>query len=129
MRRWRGSHGQLHGIQSTFGYIKTMGRLGEFDMDLTSLESLGKIAGLGGIAIGAVVLITRSVIDRTPSLPPKERGPLLRSVAMGAFGIGALGIVAWLLGNLSVGNVTANHGGVAVKGNLNGSTITGGTGK
>ena len=98
-------------------------------MDLTSLESLGKIAGLGGIAIGAVVLITRSVIDRTPSLPPKERGPLLRSVAMGAFGIGALGIVAWLLGNLSVGNVTANHGGVAVKGNLNGSTITGGTGK
>ncbi len=64
-------------------------------MDLSQLELLGKIAGIGGIAIGAVVLIIRGVLDRTSSVPARQRASMLRLVAIGAFGVGALGIVAW----------------------------------
>ncbi|HME27580.1 MAG TPA: hypothetical protein VKI44_40705 [Acetobacteraceae bacterium] len=82
-------------------------------MDLSSLAALGKVAGLGGLAIGAVVLLVRPLIDRAASVPAAQRAPLLRLVAMGAFGIGALGIVAWLISGLQGGNVTATGGGVA----------------
>jgi hypothetical protein len=93
-------------------------------MDLSSLASLGKIAGLGGIAIGVVALLIRPIIDRVSSVPVAERAPMLRFVAMGAFCIGALGIVAWLVSGLSGGNVTSGAGGVAAGGNISGSTIT-----
>jgi hypothetical protein len=93
-------------------------------LDLSSLASLGKVAGLGGIALGVVVLLVRPIIDRISSVPAAQRAPTLRFVAMGAFGIGALGVVAWLLSGLSVGNVTSGAGGVAAGGNISGSTIT-----
>jgi hypothetical protein len=93
-------------------------------MDLSSLASLGKIAGLGGIAIGAVVLLIRPIIDRVSSVPTAARAPMLRFVAMGAFGVGALEIVAWLVSGLSVGNVNADRGGVAIKGDITNSTVT-----
>jgi hypothetical protein len=41
-------------------------------MDLSSLAALGKIAGVAGIAIGAVVLVRR-VIDRTVGVPKAEQ--------------------------------------------------------
>jgi hypothetical protein len=63
----------------------------ELAVDLSSLAPLGKVAGLGGIAIGVVVLLVRPIIDRVSSVPAAERAPMLRFVAMGAFGIGALG--------------------------------------
>lgn len=93
-------------------------------MDLSSLASLGKIAGLGGIAFGVVILLVRPIIDRVSSVPPTERAPLLRLVAMGAFGIGALGIVAWVVSGLPGVNVTSGAGGVAAGGNISGNTIT-----
>jgi hypothetical protein len=65
-------------------------------LDLSALASLGKVAGLGGIAIGVVALLVRPIIDRASSAPAAQRAPLLRFAAMGAFGIGALGI-AWLV--------------------------------
>ena len=93
-------------------------------MDLSLLASLGKIAGLGGLAIGLVALLVRPIIDRVSSVPSPERAPMLRFVAMGAFGIGALGIVAWLVSGLSGGNVTAQGGGVAAGRDISGTTIT-----
>jgi hypothetical protein len=95
-------------------------------MDLSSLASLGKIAGLGGIGLGVVVLLVRPVIDRTSDVPAAQRGPLLRFIAMGAFGIGALGIVAWLVSGMSVGNVTvtAGQGGLAAGHDVSDNTIT-----
>ena len=100
-------------------------------MDLSSLASLGKIAGLGGIGLGVVVLLVRPVIDRTSDVPAAQRGPLLRFIAMGAFGIGALGIVAWLVSGMSVGNiaVTAAQDGVAAGHDVSGNTITTGAAK
>jgi hypothetical protein len=77
-------------------------------MDLSSLAALGKVAGLGGLAIGVVVLLVRPLVDRAASVPAAQRAPLLRLIAMGAFGI-----VAWLISGLQGGNVTASGGGVA----------------
>jgi hypothetical protein len=96
-------------------------------MDLSSLASLGKVAGLGGIALGLVVLLVRPVVDRAGGVPAAQRGPLLRFVATGAFGIGALGIVAWLVSALAVGGnvtATAGQGGLAAGRNVSGNTIT-----
>jgi hypothetical protein len=42
------------------------------------LEALGKIAGIGGIAVGAFVLIIRGIIDKTSSVPSKQRASTLR---------------------------------------------------
>ena len=71
-----------------------------------------------------VVVLVRPIIDRASSVPSAERAPMLRFVAMGAFGIGALGIVAWLVSGLSVGNVnvTAGSGGQAAGHNISGGT-------
>jgi hypothetical protein len=85
---------------------------------------LGKVAGLGGIALGVVVLLIRPIIGRITTLPRADRAPILRLIAGGAFGIGALGIAAWLVGGFSGGNVTSGTNGVAIRGNVSGSTIT-----
>ena len=94
-------------------------------MDLSSLAALGKVAGLGGLAIGVVALLVRPVIARTSGVPAAQRGPLLRFVAMGAFGIGALGIVAWLVSGLTGGGtVAAGSGGMAAGRDVSGNTVT-----
>jgi hypothetical protein len=94
-------------------------------MDLSYLAALGKVAGIGGMALGVVALLVRPVIDRASGVPPAQRGPLLRSIAMGAFGMGALGIVAWLVSSLSGGTtVTAGSGGVAGGRDVSGNTVT-----
>lgn len=94
-------------------------------MDLSSLATLGKVAGLGGVALGVVALLVRPVIDRAADVPAAQRGPLLRFIAMGAFGIGALGIVAWLVSSL-VGErtVTAGLGGMAGGRDVSGNTVS-----
>jgi hypothetical protein len=96
-------------------------------MDLSSLGSLGKIAGLGGIAIGMVVLLVRPIIEKSASLPVAQRAPLLKLVAIGAFGIGVLGIVAWSLGGSGSSGVTAGPCAVASGGASSGNTINCGT--
>jgi hypothetical protein len=96
-------------------------------MDLSSLGSLGKVAGLAGIAIGMVVLLVRPIIDRASSLPAAQRAPMLRLVAVGAFGIAGLGIVAWLLsGSLGV-KVIGGPCGVTSGGNASGNSVNCGT--
>ena len=67
-------------------------------MDTSLLVSLGKIAGIGGIAVGAVVLLIRPLIGKVGPVPAGDRAPLLRLIAIGAFAIGGLGNVAWVAG-------------------------------
>jgi len=94
-------------------------------MDLSSLAELGKAAGLAGVAIGMIVLIARAVIDRTSSLRKGERAPMFRLVAIGAFTIGAFGILAWLLASVTSvpngggpgGNCNIAAGGIGSGGN------------
>jgi hypothetical protein len=79
-------------------------------LDPSQLESLGKVAGIGGIAIGAVVLIIRGIIDKTSSVPAKQRAAMLRLLAIGAFSVGALGIVAWVANGWSGGPHASSRG-------------------
>jgi hypothetical protein len=57
-----------------------------------------------------VALLVRPLIDRVSSVPAAQRAPLLRLVAMGAFGLGALGIVAWLISDLQATSPRAAAG-------------------
>lgn len=79
-------------------------------MDLPQLELLGKVAGIGGIAIGAVVIIIRGIVDKTSSLPARQRAAMLRLLAIGAFGFGVLGIMAWVAGGWSGGQKASTRG-------------------
>ena len=91
-------------------------------MDLSSLAEVRKVAGVAGVAIGMIVLIARAVIDRTSALPRGERAPMLRLVTIGAFTIGAFGILAWLVATVAGvpgggGNCNVTSGGIASGGN------------
>jgi hypothetical protein len=79
-------------------------------MDLSQLKSLGEIAGIGGLAIGVVLLLVRPLIDKLGILPPAQREPLVRLIAGGAFGIGVLGIGAWLIASMSGGPAASTAG-------------------
>jgi hypothetical protein len=67
-------------------------------VDLSPLAKLGKVAGIGGIALGVLVLLLRPVIDRSGSLPQPMQGWLLLTIVAGTFGVGFLGMVLWWLG-------------------------------
>jgi hypothetical protein len=84
------------------------------------LVSLGQIAGLGGIAIGAVVLLVRPLIAKVDKAKPEQLA-LLRLIAVGAFAIGVLGMVAWAGGGT---HVTAGQGGYAAGRDMSGNTFT-----
>jgi hypothetical protein len=93
-------------------------------MDLSSLAELGKVAGIGGLAIGMIVLIARLMIERTKDLPRAERGPTFRLIAIGAFAIGSLGILAWLIATVAAppsggsgGNCNVTSAGIGSGGN------------
>lgn len=84
------------------------------------LAKLGQIAGVAGIAIGAVVLLFRSLIERgLTGMPPKDRGRAVITIALCAFGIGLAGISAWAFAGTQGGTsvTTYGHGsGVALGG-------------
>jgi hypothetical protein len=44
-------------------------------VNLSQLADLGKVAGIGGIALGVVVLLLRPVIEQSATLP---EAPLIR---------------------------------------------------
>jgi hypothetical protein len=68
-------------------------------MEFPKLASLGKVAGIGGIALGVVVLLLRPVIDQSTTLAEPTRGWLLLTISGGAFAIGVLGIIGWIIAN------------------------------
>ena len=60
------------------------------------LATLGKVAGIAGIAIGAAVLIFRSLVEQGLSgMPARDRSRVVITIALCAFGIGVAGIAAW----------------------------------
>jgi hypothetical protein len=84
-------------------------------MNLSGLGRLGKVAGIGGIAIGAVVLLLNALIGTIPGLPADEQPEIVKLFAILSFGIGVLGIIAWVAGGQasSVPSVKADRGSLA----------------
>ena len=66
-------------------------------MDLSQLKSLGEIAGIGGIALGVVVLLLRPLIATIGGLPKGARSGPVKLIAIGGFVIGVLGIATWTI--------------------------------
>lgn len=79
-------------------------------MDLSQLKSLGEIAGIGGIALGVVVLLVRPLIATIAGLPKDARAGPVKLIAIGCFAIGALGIAAWTIGSQSGGRQVSTRG-------------------
>ena len=69
-------------------------------VDLSTLAELGK-KKVAGVAIGMIVLLVWPMIDGAKDLLRAEPGPMSRLVAVGAFAIGALGILARPLASVS----------------------------
>jgi len=72
-------------------------------MDLKLLETLGKTAGIGGIALGVLVYTLKEVLANKvfQALPPERAYALLLIITVGSFAIGALGVLAWIIGKRS----------------------------
>jgi hypothetical protein len=97
-------------------------------MELSQIKSLGEIAGIGGIALGVVVLLIRPLIAAIAGLPKDARAGPVKLIAIGCFVIGALGIATWTIssrpesrevstrgaqspGVISGGDASINYGG------------------
>lgn len=90
-------------------------------MNLSQLAGLGKVAGIGGIALGVVVLLVRPVIEQSATLPGATRGWLLLTIAVGALALGVLGMVFWVLGNRSGAQIAHTEGDASVARNIDGT--------
>jgi hypothetical protein len=66
-------------------------------MDLQLLKTVGQVAGIGGLAIGATLLIFRDIIRKNifPKLASKQAFILLRLIVIASWTIGLFGIGAW----------------------------------
>jgi len=97
-------------------------------MELKALEGLGKVAGIGGIALGVLALALKDVLASRvfAALPPEQAAQLLMMIIVGSFLIGALGIVAWMLAHRTPAKpdtITATGGSVVMGPNARGNHI------
>jgi hypothetical protein len=68
-------------------------------MESKLLSSLGKIAGIGGIALGVFLLIFQGVLQKNflPQLKPEQALPVILSLLLLTFSIAGIGIIGWLI--------------------------------
>jgi hypothetical protein len=89
-------------------------------MDLSQLKSLGEIAGIGGIALGVVVLLVRPLIGTISGLPKDARSGPVKLIAIGCFALGVLGIATWTISE------QPKRSQVSTQGNQSPAVISGG---
>lgn len=67
-------------------------------MEAGLLETVGKAAGIGGIAIGVLLLLFRDVVRKNifPKLSAKDAYRLLSRMTAGVFVVALAGIGAWI---------------------------------
>ncbi|MBP0116273.1 MULTISPECIES: hypothetical protein [Bradyrhizobium] len=65
------------------------------------LGTVGKIAGIGGIALGVLLVVFRDVLRKSifSKLPAAETYKLIRLLVVLTFAVACLGIFAWLVGS------------------------------
>jgi len=69
---------------------------------LDILEKLGKVAGIAGIAVGALVLIFSGIIQKNifPNLSKEHGFRVIRMIIIAASAIAVIGIAAWIFSDL-----------------------------
>jgi hypothetical protein len=80
-------------------------------MDLTVFETFGKIAGVGGLGLGVMLLIFRRAISELVlgqgGVPRAKRYPLMRLILILVWSVAVLGIAAW-----AYPSIISSHNGV-----------------
>jgi hypothetical protein len=66
-------------------------------METGLLAKLGRIAGIGGIALGVFFLIFNKIFQSLSLIPPLETYLVIRSLMVFTFGIAVIGIFAWIV--------------------------------
>lgn len=95
-------------------------------METQVLKVVGQIAGIGGLALGVLFLLYRDALRLKifPKLPPDLGYRLIRLIVVLVFVVALVGIGAWVWTTTGGGrSVQAGGGGVAVGGDVSGSTI------
>jgi hypothetical protein len=90
------------------------------------LKTVGQIAGIGGLALGVLLIVFRDIIRKRifPKLPPAEAYRLLRLITVAVWSVAIVGIIAWVyVAHASTPNVNADCG-IAVGGNISGSSVS-----
>jgi hypothetical protein len=83
----------------------------------STIAELGKIAGIGGIALGVLFYVLRDVVARSfRRLSVRETSHAIRLILYGTFGIGALGILAWIFVPHPLDITTCGVGSAVVRG-------------
>ncbi len=102
-------------------------------METDLLHTVGQIAGIGGLALGVLLLVFRQIIARNifPTLKKDDAYRLLRLISVLVFVVALAGIGAWVWTETVAGdaggspvNVRAEDGSVGIGGSVDGSTIT-----
>lgn len=69
------------------------------------MESVGKVAGIGGLSIGLVLIIFRQVILKNMEVIDRKRAyRLLRLTVILTWSIAVLGLVLWATPTFIIGN-------------------------
>jgi hypothetical protein len=104
-------------------------RGGAFDLEscveAEILKTVGQIAGIGGLALGVLLIVFRDIVRKKifPTLPPAEAYRLLRLITVAVWSVAIVGIVAWVyVSHPSTSNVSADCG-IVVGGNVSGSNL------
>jgi len=67
-------------------------------MEAGVLETVGQVAGIGGLALGVFLLLFRDLIRKSifPKLPAAEAYRLLRLITGAVWSVALVGIAAWV---------------------------------
>src|SRR3954453_16903835 len=106
-------------------------------MELQVLKTVGQIAGIGGLALGVLLLLFKDIIRKNifPKLPAAEAYRLLRLITGAVWSVAIVGIVAWVYvqtrepAAANSSHVTATGGSIAAGRDANGNTINNGGAK
>lgn len=82
----------------------------EIAVDVSELSKLGKVAGVPGIAIGAVVLVIGASLALTDTLPPGWHGPVLMASIIGILILGGIALLGWSRGNRAGAQIARTEG-------------------
>jgi hypothetical protein len=81
-------------------------------MESKILSSVGKIAGVGGIALGVFLLIFRGVLEKQflpqAGLQSEQAFAVILSLMILTFGIAGIGLIAWLIGRTAGPKIPAS---------------------
>ncbi|MGY0746709.1 hypothetical protein ACW7AA_16795 [Azospirillum argentinense] len=98
------------------------------------VKSFGQAAGIGGLALGVVLLVMREIVRKAGGRGTIQTVGLLTTVAVLTTVVGLAGISAWVWAGSpsaplerSASTVSATNNSIAVGGSVTGGTILNGT--